>query len=72
MARPITWAVRLTLSDGRVVFARVNGAIGRGPIATFRTKDQADTEAKHWRRWEGHVQNVEVIERSHGRQLTGH
>lgn len=67
MAKRITWAIRVTLTDGRVVFLR-QGGIGRGPILTFREKARADTEAAALReRWRD-GRTVTVIERSHGRQ----
>jgi hypothetical protein len=66
MARPITYAIRLTLSDGRRSFVRRASATGRGgSIATFRTQAEAQlwADALH-----GSYSNVEVFERSHGRQ----
>lgn len=68
MARPITWAIRLTMADGRAVFVREGRQIGRGPIATFRHKESAECEADLWRARTRHT--VEVVERSHGRQET--
>jgi hypothetical protein len=64
MARPITWAIRLTFADGQSVFVREGRQIGRGPIATFRHKASADAEADLWRMRTRHA--VDVIERSHG------
>jgi hypothetical protein len=67
MARPITWAIRVTMPDGRMVFMRQSGAFGCGPIRSFRTKADADAEAELLRkRIAGGT--VSVIERSHGRQ----
>lgn len=66
MARAITWAIRITLSDGRDVFAR-RGGLGRGPIATYYTKAAADAAADDLRSILPHA--VTVIERSHGRQF---
>jgi hypothetical protein len=66
MARPITYAIRVTHEDGRCVFVR--RGIGRGPIATFRTREQAEAEAEAIRRGPTVAKLVTVIERSHGRQ----
>lgn len=66
MARPITYAIRVTRYDGRTVFVRDGRQLGKGPIATFRTREQADAQADYWR---GVMPHVEVIERSHGRQF---
>lgn len=66
MARPITWAIRITLSDGRIAFVRKGGVMGRGPIETYRTQASADARADELRQILPH--EVTVIERSHGRQ----
>lgn len=66
MARPVTWGIRITLSDGRTVMVRENRNIGQGRIATFRTKEQAEAEADYWR---PKMPTVTVFERSHGRQF---
>jgi hypothetical protein len=66
MARAITWAIRITLADGRDVFAR-GGGLGSGPITTYYTKAAADVAAEQLRRSLNHVRAVTVIERSHGK-----
>lgn len=68
MARPITWAIRVTLADGRTVFLRQGGVIGNGPIATYRSKAAADADADALRQ-RMDARDITVIERSHGRQV---
>lgn len=66
--RAMTWAIRVTDAEGRTSFVR-SGGIGRGPIVSFRTKEQADAEAERLSaRLPGKV--LTVIERSHGRAFT--
>jgi hypothetical protein len=67
MARAITWAVRVTFANGRDAFLRHGGVIGRGPIATYRTKAQAEDAAALLRVGLDAADTVIVIERSHGR-----
>lgn len=66
MAKPITWGIRATV-DGRTVLVRHGGVLGRGPVATFRTKDAADVTAAEFTSRTG-IREVTVFERSHGRQ----
>jgi hypothetical protein len=67
--KPITWAIRVTLRDGRFVLFRAGAGdvLGRGPIATFRTKELAEAAADALR-LRVDAQDVAVFERSHGRQ----
>lgn len=72
MARAITWAIRVTLANGRTAFLRDNdgpGALGHGPIATFYSKAVADAAAGDLRKLLPAGDTAIVIERSHGRQL---
>lgn len=66
--RAITWAIRVTFANGRHAFVRRGGVIGRGPIATYHTKAQADNEAAFLRIGLDAGDVVTVIERSHGRR----
>lgn len=68
--RPITWAIRVTFADGREAFLRHGNVIGRGPIATFHSKEKADAQAAFLREGLDAGDVVTVIERSHGRQAT--
>lgn len=68
MARPMTWAIRVTFANGRDAFVRHGWVIGRGPIATYRTREQADKDADFVRQGLDAGDTVMVIERSHGRQ----
>jgi hypothetical protein len=71
MARAITWAIRVTFANGRDAFLREGDVIGRGPIATFRTKAKADEQAAFLREGLDAGDTIAVIERSHGRQASG-
>lgn len=66
--RAISWAIRVTFANGRDAFVRSGGVIGRGPIATYRTKAQAESDAAFMREGLDAGDVVTVIERSHGRQ----
>lgn len=68
MSRPITFAIRVTLPDGRIALLRKGGVIGRGPIATYSTRAAAEHDIEFMRR---HLDATafEVFERSHGRQV---
>lgn len=68
MARPITWAIRITFADGREAFLRHGGVIGRGPIVTFYTKEKADEQAAFIREGLDAGDVATVIQRSRGRQ----
>lgn len=70
MSRAMTWAIRVTLATGRAGFLRTRpgGVLGLGPIATFRTKAEADAKAASLRQELVGADVVTVIERSHGRQ----
>lgn len=68
MARPITWAIRVTFHNGRDAFVRHGGVIGRGPIATFHSKAKAEEQARFICEGLDTGDVVTVIERSHGRQ----
>lgn len=68
MARASTWAIRVTGAYGRGAFVRVGGVFGKGPIATFYSREKADAEAASVRASQPH-NTVEVIERSHGRRF---
>lgn len=67
--RAITYAIRVTFAaTGRDAFVRRGGVIGSGPIATYRTKEQAETEAAFLRPGLDSEDVITVIERSHGRR----
>lgn len=65
--KAITWAIRVTFADGRTALLRHGGVIGRGPIATFRTKAKADAEAAFLSEGLDAHDTITVFERSHGR-----
>lgn len=66
--RALSWAIRVTFASGRTAFLRHGGVIGRGPIATFHSKDRADAQAAFLREGLDARDVVTVIERSHGRR----
>jgi hypothetical protein len=68
MARAITWAIRLTATDGRTGFYRLGGVPGKGRIATFYSKDEANAAAASLREQPTSLK-IDVIERSHGRRF---
>ena len=63
-----SWAIRVTFANGRDAFLRRGGVIGRGPIATFHSKEKAEEEAAFVREGCAAEDSVTVIERSHGRR----
>lgn len=68
MARPITYAIRVTFANGRDAFVREGGVIGQGRIATYRTRALADADADFIRQGLDDGAVATVIQRSHGRQ----
>lgn len=67
--RAITFAIRVTFADGRTAFIRQGGVIGKGPIATYRTKADADAEVLRISHGVDAPDVFTVIERSHGRRV---
>lgn len=67
----MTWAIRVTYTNGRDAFVRHGGVIGRGPIATFHSKAKAEEQAAFVREGLDAGELVTVIERSHGRKDLG-
>ena len=65
----MSWAIRVTFANGKDAFLRHGGVIGRGPIATFHSKQKAEAEAAFIREGMDAGDVVAVIERSHGRRL---
>ena len=68
--RAMTWAIRVTFANGRDAFVRHGGVIGRGPIATFYSREKAEEQATFIRQGMEPGDVVTVIERSHGRHAT--
>lgn len=69
--RKTSGAIRVTFANGRDAFVRRGRVLGRGPIATFYNKAQAEAEAVAFIQ-EGAEAGamVTVIERSHGRNVS--
>jgi hypothetical protein len=67
----MSWAIRVTFANGRDAYVRHGGVIGRGPIATFHAKAQAEAQAAFVREGLDARDVVMVVERSHGRREFG-
>ncbi len=67
----MSWAIRVTFANGKDAFLRHGWVIGRGPIATFHSKEKAEREAAFVREGLDAGDVVTVIERSHGRRKEG-
>ncbi len=66
--RAMSWAIRVTYANGREAFLRRGARPGYGPIATFRTRRDAEDQAAFLREGLDARDVVTVIERSHGKR----